>query len=371
MWSVDRPSQWVGRGQELAALRAAAEALGRGEGAAIWVEGEPGIGKSSLVAEALAASGGPGWDIGWGTAGKLTERLPLRVMLDCLQVRPGSPDPERAHAADLLQSRRQGLFADGDTSVTGIEVLVTLVDQLCAAAPTVVVLDDLQWADDASLIVWHQLAASIGQLRLLLIGICRPAPHRPAVQELRAAVVRRGVAVIALGPLAETDVDALVTAMVGAPPGDALRQLTAQAAGNPLYVRELVDALVRERALEIGPSAEVSAVRDQLPTSLAAVLNDRLRSVSAETAQTLRTAALLGGAFAVTDLAVVLGRLASELTAGIQEAVAAGILVGSGPELAFRHLLIRQALYESMPAALRTALHAEAARELAAAVRTC
>ena len=366
MWSVDRPTQWVGRGQELAVVRAGVEAFGRGEGAVVWVEGEPGIGKSSLVAEALAAGSAPEWDIGWGTAGKLTERLPLGVMLDCLQVRPGSPDPERAHAADLLQSRRQGLFADGDTSVTGIEVLVTLVDQLCAAAPTVVVLDDLQWADDASLIVWHQLAASIGQLRLLLIGICRPAPHRPAVQELRAAVVRRGVAVIALGPLAETDVDALVTAMVGAPPGDALRQLTAQAAGNPLYVRELVDALVRERALEIGPSAEVSAVRDQLPTSLAAVLNDRLRSVSAETAQTLRTAALLGGAFAVTDLAVVLGRLASELTAGIQEAVAAGILVGSGPELAFRHLLIRQALYESMPAALRTALHAEAARELAA-----
>ena len=73
-----------------------------------------------------------------------------------------------------------------------------------------------------------------------------------------------------------------------------------------------------------------------------------------------------GGKFAVTDLAVVLRRPVSDLADGLQEAVAAGILVGSGPELAFRHLLIRQALYESMPAALRTALHAEAARELAA-----
>ena len=366
MWSIDRPPQWVGRGQELAILRAGVEALGRGEGTVVWVEGEPGIGKSSLVAEALAAGSAPGWDIGWGVAGKLTERLPLRVMQDCLQVRPGSPDLRRAHAADLLQSRRQGLFANGDTSVTGVEVLVTLVDELCVAAPTVVVLDDLQWADDASLIVWHQLAASIRQLRLLLIGTCRPAPRRPAVEELRAAVVRRGGAVVTLGPLADTDVDALVTAMVGAPPGDALRQLTAQAAGNPLYVRELVDALVRERALEIGPAAEVSTAREQLPTSLAAVLGDRLSSVSPATAAMLHTAALLGGTFAVTDLAVVLRRPASELAAGIQEAVAAGILAGSGPELAFRHLLIRQALYESMPTALRTALHAEAARELAA-----
>ena len=335
----------------------------------IWVEGEPGIGKSSLVAEALAAGSAPGWDIGWGIAGKLTERLPLRVMLDCLQVRPGSPDPRRAHAADLLRSLRQGLFADGDASVTGIELLVGLVDELSAAAPAVIVLDDLQWADDASLIVWHQLAASIGQLRLLLIGTCRPAPRRPEVQELRAAVIRHGGAVVTLGPLTETDVTALVTAMLGSPPGDTLRQLTAQAAGNPLYVRELVDAMVREQALEIGPAAEVSAAGERLPASLAAVLTDRLGSVSAGAAQLLRTAALLGGRFAVTDLAVVLRRPASELAADVQEAVAAGIVTEhpNDPDLAFRHLLIQQALYESMPAALRTALHAEAARELAAA----
>ena len=69
MWSVDRPSQWVGRGEELAVVRAGVEALGRGEGAVVWVEGEPGIGKSSLVAEALAG-GAAGWDIGWGDRGQ-------------------------------------------------------------------------------------------------------------------------------------------------------------------------------------------------------------------------------------------------------------------------------------------------------------
>jgi DNA-binding CsgD family transcriptional regulator len=367
MWSTDPPLQWVGRGEELAVVRAGVEALGRGEGGVVWVEGEPGIGKSSLVAEALVG-GAAGWDIGWGTAGKLTERLPLGVMLDCLQVRPGSPDPRRAHAAGRLRGLRHGLFADGDASVTGIEVLVGLVDELCAAAPTVLVLDDLQWADEASLIVWHQLAASIDQLPLLLIGTCRPTPRRTEVQELRAGIARRMGAVVTLGPLTETDVTALVTAMLGSPPGDTLRQLTAQAAGNPLYVRELIDALVREQAVEIGPAAaEVSATREQLPESLAAVLTDRLSSVSAGTAQMLRTAALLGARFTVTDLAVALRSPASELAAGVQEAVASGILTGSGPDLAFRHLLIQQALEESMPAALRTALHAEAARELAAA----
>jgi DNA-binding CsgD family transcriptional regulator len=185
------------------------------------------------------------------------------------------------------------------------------------------------------------------------------------VQQVRAAVARRRGAVITVGPLAETDVAGLVTAIVGAPPGGTLRRMTAQAGGNPLYVRELVDALVREEALQVGPSAEVSLTGEELPISLSAVLKDRITSVPPETAQMLRTAALLGGSFAVTDLAVLVRRPVSELAGGLEEAVAAGILVGSGPEMAFRHLLIQQALYESTTPAVRPALHAEAARELA------
>jgi hypothetical protein len=185
MWPIDRPAQWVGRGAELATLRAGLGVLRRGEGAVVWVEGEPGIGKSSLVAEALAATSEPGWDVGWGFADQLTERLPLRVMLDCLQVRPGSPDPRRAHAAGLLRSHRLGLFAEGDGPVNGVEALMSLAEELCAAAPTVMVIDDLQWADHASLLVWHQLAALIDQLRVLLIATCRPTP-RPEVQQVRA-----------------------------------------------------------------------------------------------------------------------------------------------------------------------------------------
>jgi DNA-binding CsgD family transcriptional regulator len=367
MWPIDRPPQWVDRGAELTTLTAGVEALHRGEGAVVWVEGEPGIGKSSLVAEALTAACDPEWDIGWGIASQLTERLPLRVMLDCLRVRPGSPHPRRAQAAALLRSQRLGLFTDGDTADAGIEVLTALVDELCAAAPTVLVLDDLQWADEASLVVWYQLAASIDQQPLLLVATCRPAPGRPEVQQVRAAAVRRGGAVVTLEPLTEPHVAALVTAMLGVPPGEALRQLTAQAVGNPLYLRELVDALVRERALEIGPdAAEVTTARQQLPASLAAVLSERLSVVSADTAQLLRTATLLGGTFTVTDLAVLRRRPASDLADGLQEAVEAGLLASSGPQLAFRHPLIQQALYESMPPALRTALHAEAAQELAA-----
>jgi len=264
MWPIDRPPKWVDRSQELAALRAGVQALRHGEGAAVWVEGEPGIGKSSLVVEALAGVSELGWDIGWGMADQLAEQLPLSVIQDCLQVRLTSPDPRRAHAAGLLRSQRLGLFADGDASVSGIEVLMALADELCAAAPTVMVIDDLQWADDASLLVWHQLAASIDQLRLLLIATCRSDPRRSQVQQVRTSLARRGGALVTLGPLPETDVADIVTAMLGAPPEDTLRRLTAQAAGNPLYLRELVDALERERA-QASSAAEVSTAQEKMP----------------------------------------------------------------------------------------------------------
>ena len=77
MWPIDLPVQWVDRSRELATLRAGVEALRHGGGAAVWVEGEPGIGKSSLVVEALAGTSELGWDIGWGIADQLAERLPL------------------------------------------------------------------------------------------------------------------------------------------------------------------------------------------------------------------------------------------------------------------------------------------------------
>jgi DNA-binding CsgD family transcriptional regulator len=128
-----------------------------------------------------------------------------------------------------------------------------------------------------------------------------------------------------------------------------------------------MDALVRERAVQIRPTAELSLTGEQLPGSLAAALTDRLSSVPAETAQMLRTAALLGGRFAVTDLAVVLRRPVSDLVAGLQEAAAAGILAGSGAELVFRHPLIRQELpaaLEDLAAVLAGHGHEEDARAL-------
>jgi DNA-binding CsgD family transcriptional regulator/tetratricopeptide (TPR) repeat protein len=152
--------------------------------------------------------------------------------------------------------------------------------------------------------------------------------------------------------------------------GPGLRAVVGQAAGNPLYVREMVDALIRDgRLRREGGTAEL--VEDDesggVPVSLAAAISARLGFVSEQTATVLRAAALLGAEFTITDLGVVTGRPPTGLSAAVAEAMAAGVLVESGLRLGFRHVLIRQALYDGTPAALRLALHRQAARALAEA----
>jgi DNA-binding CsgD family transcriptional regulator len=369
VWPGDPPSVWVGRQRELAVLQAAVDSVGRGEGCVVWVEGEPGIGKSALVAVGVQAARDAGWNVFWGTADQLSQRLPLRVVLDCLQIRHESPDRRRAAIADYLRHHRPGLFAVDDVVYAAAEMLLALVDELCAASPTVIVVDDLHWADEASLTVWHRLTLAVSQLPLLLIGTCHQAPRRPGMQELRATVLRRGGTVISVGPLNEAEVDALVTGMVGVAPHGSIVPLVASAMGNPLYLRELIVALGRERILATGSAkTDTSAdVLTRIPPSFAAALSDRLSFIPAATMEMLRAATLLGREFAVTDLAVLLRRAPFELTVEVQDALAAGIIAGVNSHLAFRHPLIRQVLYGSVPLAMRAALHRDAAQSLAAA----
>ena len=230
------------------------------------------------------------------------------------------------------------------------------------------VLDDLQWADEASLAVWHRLARSVTQLPLLLVAACRPLPRRAELAALRRAVAGSGV-LIELAPLPPEPVLELVGGLVGATTvGPGLARVVAQAAGNPLYVREVVDALDREgRLTRADGTAELtrSEANAGVSVSLAAAITDRLGFLSIDTLGMCRTAALLGAEFSAADLVVVAGRPMVDLAARIEEAVAAGVLVESDTRLAFRHVLIRQALYESTPTAVRLALHAEAAHALA------
>jgi len=115
----------------------------------------------------------------------------------------------------------------------------------------VLVAEDLQWADEASVLVWHQLSRAAGQMPLLLAGSSRPSPGREDLARLRRSVAARGV-LVELGPLPDSAVGELVAGVVGGRPGQRLAALGSRAGGNPLYARELADVLVREARVTVG-----------------------------------------------------------------------------------------------------------------------
>ena len=261
------------------------------------------------------------------------------------------------------------MFA-GDAVLAGVERMLARVDRLCAVSPVVLVAEDLQWADEASVLVWSRLARAVGQVPLLLAGSFRPGTGREDLGRLHRGVVARGGNVVELGPLPDGEVAELVGGLVGGRPGQHLAAMMGQAGGNPLYARELADSLVRDGQVAVaGGVAEMTAVSApvRVPVSLDAAIGKRLAGLAQDAVRVLRWAAVLGAEFSVTDLEVVSGQPVGDLMGMIGAALRAGVLAEAGTRLEFRHGLIRQVLYQELPAARRAAMHIEAARALATA----
>lgn len=359
-----RAMTFVGRETELARLRDAVSELVDGRGHAVWLDGEPGVGKTELLTRGLAGLDHAVVQTCWGAGDELAQRFPLRMVLECLHVTGDSSDPRRARVAELAwpASSREDVLGGGGSVHAVVEALVDLVRTLCDDGPLALVLDGMQWVDEASMLVWNRLARLTGELPLLLVGACRSVPDTEALAALRDTVAREGGTMLRLPPLSDVEVDRLLRGMIGAAPGPGLTRLARGAAGNPLYVEELVDSLRRDGSVHVeSGAAEVSATTT---ISLASALEHRLGFLSSTPVDVLRRAALLGTDFRVDDLAVVLDQPPAEFQPSIDEATTAGVLVVDGARVAFRHPLIRQALYDAMAPSVRAALHRQAAERL-------
>jgi DNA-binding CsgD family transcriptional regulator len=354
----------VGRDSEIALLTRLITELGRGRGGSLLIEGEPGIGKSALVQAAVTKAPEAGCQVFWGAGDELGEALPLLPFLDGLRVREPSANPRRDTIVRLLRGEAS---ADRGANVPAVlaEQLLALVTEQCAVQPVILVIDDLQWADRASITLWGRLARSARQVPLLMVGMMRPVPTRDDLLALRRGA--DDAARLELTGLTAAAVADLVATLAGGKPGGNLLQLADGAAGNPLYVSELVAALARGSSLSITEAGTAELAGGSAPGSLSAAIADRLGFVAGSVRDVLRAAALLGVDFAVPDLAVVLGRSVPDLIPAVDEARAAGVLVESGQRLGFRHPLLRAALYDEMPVAVRAAWHHDAGRALAEA----
>ncbi|HYB87716.1 MAG TPA: BREX system ATP-binding domain-containing protein [Streptosporangiaceae bacterium] len=361
-----------GREAEIQALGQALDRVAAGEPAIVLVEGEAGIGKTRLLATVLADAAGRGMRVAAGRAEELEASRPFGVLAAAFGCTRSVPDPRRAAIAVLLAA--QGAGDLGPITVTSdpglrfrvVDAFTDLVEELALSGPLVLGLDDLQWADPSSLLTVGALARRLAGLPVGVIGCVRPFPRAAELDRLASALEAAGARHLVLHPLTGEAVTGLVSQAVAAEPGPRLLAEVAGAAGNPLFITELLGALAQEEAISTaGGRAEVA--QTVLPPTLRLTILRRVSFLPEPTLQALRCASILGSGFSLTDLATVTGRPAVDLSAVLAEAISARVLEDDGARLRFRHDLIRDAMYEDLAGSVRRALHREAGQRLAQA----
>lgn len=369
---MNGPTTLIGRTNEIRVLERVVVDLMHGRGNLVWIEGDAGIGKSQLLTVGLAAANTMHCQIAWAVADELSRRFPLHVVLESLGG-DSSTSSQRLAATPPAEQEQiaaghfRHVVGSADPVLTAMDRVLTLVKELCAKAPLMMVIDDLQWADEVSQALWHRLSGLTQQLPLLLISASRRTSNAASLSQLRLALQRRGSSILSLTALSRADANELLVHVIGAVPGPSLQGLADRAAGNPLYLREMVDAVLVAGGLTVrnGTAEFDEAATYQAPTSLMTALSRRLANLSTSAREVLQVAAILGSEFTVDDVALVLRKSASDLLAPINEAVATSVLVEGGVRLAFRHPLLHQALLDTMATSMRAALQRQAAATFA------
>jgi DNA-binding CsgD family transcriptional regulator/tetratricopeptide (TPR) repeat protein len=245
-----------------------------------------------------------------------------------------------------------------------VDAFGDLLEELALSGPVVVGADELQWADPSSLVTLAAMGRRLAHLPVGIIGCFRPVPRTSGLDGAIRALQTAGARHLVLSPLGSGAVGELVSEMVSAEPGPGLLTEISGAAGNPLFVIELLAALIQEGAIQvIEGQAEVAEAA--LPPTLRLTILRRLSFLPGDTLQVLQAASILGSAFSLTDLALISGRPAIGLTAALTDAIRAHVIEDDGVQLRFRHDLIRDGIYEDLPASVRRGLHREAAVRLA------
>jgi DNA-binding CsgD family transcriptional regulator len=360
---TDSPPPLVGRERELAALVEVVRRVRQG-GRLAELTGEAGIGKTRLVMAALEAAAAGGALVLSSRADELDRHRPFAPILELCS---DADDPAlRRRIVEAMSLGETGPGVEGERQFRVAETVLDALEERSVRAPVTVAFEDLQWADPGTLGVIAQVAKGIDSLPVVLIVSARPEPRRAELDRLVALFQSLGAPRIQLGPLDSRACAELVEALVGAPAGPRLLGQTSGASGNPLFVTELIGTLMADGVIRHKDGiAEVAAAH--APPSLPITILHRLSFLPLEELELLGLASVLGTSFSAEDLALLAERPVVQLVPALQSARRAGVLGEQGERLAFRHDLIRDALYQDLPVSVRRALHGAFARALDAA----
>ncbi|WP_181780366.1 ATP-binding protein [Pseudonocardia pini] len=327
-----------GRNRELTALRAWAGEARAGRGRVVLLTGESGIGKTRLAQElATLADGAVVWGRCAETAGA-PPFWPWQEVLRRLGV-GGSPSGE-------VQSSPQDRFRV-------VEAMAAAVFDAAARRPLLIALDDLQWADEASLLVVRHVADRVAESTLLVVATVRdPGPSAAfggVLADLHRSPGAESMRLVGLGP--DEVARQLESLGAGRADADHVHDVTG---GNPFFVREVARAVAEGTW---SPGRAPGGVRD--------AIDARVQRLDTETRRLVRAGAVIGRRFPLAVVADMLDTPVQRCLGAADAAVASGLLaqVGGG-ELRFAHDLVRDALRSALPTTETVALHRAAAAAL-------
>jgi DNA-binding NarL/FixJ family response regulator len=338
-----------------------------GPGSLVLLAGEAGVGKTRFAEEVvesadarfLRGTSGPGAP----AYGPVTAAL--RGYMRAVPGGLSGCGPLRSHLALLLPELGEAI--EESDRATLFEAIRCGLAAVADEGPAVVLLDDLQWSDDATLELLAALAAPLRELPMLLIGAYRSddIPRAHQLRRLRDDLRRNhSLRELTLEPLSAQGTAALVETVLGQRPSARLaRTLHDRTGGIPFFVEELAGALESggrllpgDDGLELALDAEVP-----LPETIRDAVLLQASDLSGQARATAEAVSVAGTRF---DLELV---AALDWGAGLDELVTSGLVVEPEPGCAaFRHPLARDAIYEDVPWLRRRALHRELARELEA-----
>ena len=365
----------VGREAELARLQRLLDQTWAKQGRVAAITGETGIGKSRLASELLTEAAKRGGRTLVGQCYETEQILPFGPWVDALRALPadvlsdaleGLRPTWRVELARLLPEL--GSDPPGPDASPGalrlFDAVTQLLQSLAARQPLVVLIEDLQWADEMSIRLLAFLGRRVQRAAVLVIVTVRDedAAATPLLgQTLDELTLGRHATPLALGALSREDTSTLVRHLARPEAGLPLEEQVWQASeGNPFMVVETL------RAVDTGATVE-RPVGLPLPDRIRDVVAHRLERLSERSRRLVAVAAAIGRQFDFTLLQLASGLTEGEASEGVEELVRQRILHGVGEELEFTHDRVREVATEQLLPAVRKGLHrrvAEALRDL-------
>ena len=366
----------VGRQEELRRFDDALDALASGAAGAVEVVGAAGIGKSRLLAEVAARADARGHIVLRGAAADLERDIAFWVFLDALDEYVESVEPRRlSNLSEEVATELARVFPSlehlGRADAVGLQgeryrmtrAVRELLEVLAATKPLVLILDDVHWADPASIDLIGGLLRRPPSAAVLLVMAARPhqGPTRLA-SVLERALRERTLTRIALDPLTSDE----AAAMLGrSHPDGVTAALFEESGGNPFYLEQL--ARSRELAGLAGvPQVSVEGI--QVPPLVLGALTEELALLSPRTRRTLEGASVVGDPFEPELAAAAADVSEHEAMEAIDELLARDIIRATEVprRFRFRHPIVRRAVYETAPRGWRIEAHERAAEALEA-----